>query len=168
MLPREGPFPLDFGPYRVEEFLGGGGFGLVFRAREWDKPVALKVPRPEFGADADSRRRFLDEGRAAFRLPRHPNLILVYRCDEIKGIPFLAMEYMPGGPLRPVLAPDPWDAVSLVHTLALAMQAAHEAGVTHRDLKPDNILFAVGARPVITDFGLALRLDDPHAPMPQP
>jgi NAD+ kinase len=172
MLAPDGPFPTTFGPYRVLRHLGRGGMGDVYLAREGDRDIALKVPQPRVLRDDTLRQHFIEEGRIALRLPHDPYLCLVYACGEVDGLPYLAMEYLPGGPLRPVAVRDVWEAVALVHTLALAMQRAHEVGVTHRDLKPSNILFRPssggGPRPVITDFGLGLRLYSPDALMPQP
>lgn len=161
--------PRRFGRYRVLEQLGQGAMGTVYLVRDTQlhRQVALKVPHVRPG-DADGtpdRRvlgRFYREAHAAAIL-RHPNLCPVYDVGQIDGVPYLTMAYIRGRPLsryidrnRP-LSPR-WVAV-LVRKLALALQAAHDKGVIHRDMKPSNVMISAGRQPMIMDFGLAWRLD---------
>ena len=161
--------PRRFGRYRVLQLLGQGAMGTVYLVRDTQlhRQVALKVPHVRPGdADGTPDRRVLDrfyrEAHAAAIL-RHPNLCPVYDVGQIDGIPYLTMAYIRGRPLsryidrnRP-LSPR-WVAV-LVRKLALALQAAHDKGVIHRDMKPSNVMISAGRQPMIMDFGLAWRLD---------
>lgn len=150
------------GPFELIEKLGGGGMGVVYRARQ-DRPsreVALKLLRAGADAHASELFRFRREAEAASRL-QHPNIVTVYSVGEHEGQPYLAMELVTGGDLRSRLngrPMSPGDAARLVQTLALAIAAAHEAGVVHRDLKPANVLMTE-AGPKIADFGLAAVTD---------
>jgi hypothetical protein len=155
--------PWTFGRYRVERRLGQGGMGDVFLAQDTQlqRTVALKIPR--LAADRPAlRARFLREARAAASLA-HPNICPVYDADEIDGQPYLTMAYIDGPPLAGRLGQvGPFtaaQAVALVRTVARAMQHAHERGILHRDLKPANMLLNSSDEPIVTDFGLAFRLD---------
>jgi tRNA A-37 threonylcarbamoyl transferase component Bud32 len=152
--------------YEIQEELGRGGMGVVYKARQakLNRVVALKMIRSGEFADPAERSRFESEAQAIARLS-HPNIIQIYEVGEVNGRPFLALEYVPGKSLADLcsespLAPRP--AAALAATLARAVQHAHEAGVLHRDLKPANILLApvrgTELRPKITDFGLAKQL----------
>jgi serine/threonine protein kinase len=156
---REG-LPRSFGRYRLDELLGTGGMGSVYRARDTvlDVDVALKIPHPELMRDPVSRERFYHEARAAARLD-HPNFARVCDVGEHDGTLYLTMRFVPGMPISNWPAHDPGDTVDLIRTLASALAEAHRRGVIHRDLKPSNVLIMPDGTPVITDFGLALRLD---------
>jgi serine/threonine protein kinase len=156
--------PRTFGRYEIEDRLGKGGMGVVFRARDTqlDRTVALKVPF--LGDDGEeTRRRFFREARAAATL-HHANICPVYDVGEELGLPYLTMAFIEGRPLAKVLKDGPpvapVQAALLVRKLALAMQEAHAHGVVHRDLKPANVMLRPGGEPVIMDFGLARRGDD--------
>jgi tetratricopeptide (TPR) repeat protein len=147
--------------FEVVRELGRGGMGVVFLATQlWlRRPVALKMPPAELGAD--DWRRFRTEAEAAARL-HHPHVVQVYETGEHQGRPFMVMELLGGGSLAQKLAQAPLApraAAELLEVLARAVQHAHERGVVHRDLKPANVLLAEDGTPKVTDFGLARRLD---------
>lgn len=144
--------------YRFVRLLGQGGMGVVFEAiqESLERPVAIKVISQSY-SNEESRRRFLTEARALAAVP-HPNIVAVYDFGEREGAPYLVMEYCPGGSLSQRLGGTPMSsqpAASLMGQIALGVQAAHTAGILHRDLKPGNILFTADGTPKITDFGLA-------------
>jgi hypothetical protein len=152
--------PEQLGRYRILRVLGEGGMGTVYLAHdtELDREVALKVPRfsPEDGPTAVER--FIRSARAAATLA-HPNLCPVYDAGQLQGIPYLTMPHLEGQSLAALLREGPpWPpdrAVALVHKLALALQAAHQKGIVHRDLNPTNILLTPAGEPTVMDFGLA-------------
>src|SRR5947209_10120302 len=156
--------PKNFGRYRIEETLGKGGMGAVFRAydTQLDRPVALKVPF--LGDDNDeTRQRFYREARAAATL-QHAYICPVFDVGEFEGIPYLTMAFIEGRSLNQALTAGQsftFPAIALlVRKIALGMQEAHNRGVVHRDLKPANIILRPNGEPVIMDFGLARRADD--------
>jgi serine/threonine protein kinase len=151
--------------YRLEEQLGIGGMGTVYRARHLliDRPVAVKVLNQRFVEDEAARTRFRREARAAGRL-QHANAVTVTDFGESHdGYVYLVMELLEGRTLRDVLAKEaPLDfarAVSLMMQISAAVAAAHEAGIIHRDLKPANIFIVqraeVPAVVKVLDFGIA-------------
>ena len=150
-----------FGLYRIEREIGRGGMAIVYLAyHQWlDRPVALKVLRPEFQQDQELVARFLVEARSAARL-EHPNIVAVYDAGVVDGVHYLAMEYVEGETLADVLAringPLPIDFVISVTTqVASALDYAHRRGVVHRDVKPSNILVQESGKVLLTDFGIA-------------
>jgi serine/threonine protein kinase len=177
------PFP-ELAEYQILERIGGGGMGVVYRARQkkLNRLVAVKVIRGDRSATADEILRFRREAEKLAGL-RHPNVVQVFDAGEDRGCPFFAMELIEGGSLARKLAdgwlPTPKQAAELVRVLAAAIQYAHDAGIVHRDLKPGNILLeptdrtirrpedqdienreTISLSPQITDFGLAKKLDD--------
>ena len=149
--------------YEVQEELGRGGVGVVYRARHLrlDRTVALKMLLAGPYARPEERERFLREAQALAGL-RHPNVVQVHDFGELGGLPYFAMEYVEGGSLAQRLAGTPLpprEAAALSATLAEAVEAAHRSGIVHRDLKPANVLLTAVGTPKIGDFGLARRLD---------
>lgn len=160
MIYPNGPFPQEFGRYSLVSYIGGGGMGAVYRAldKHLERHVALKIPHPHLLTMPQSLERFYREARTAARLS-HPNLCQVLDIGQWEGIHFLTMNYIEGESLDKRPPPEIDAVISLVRKLALAMAEAHRLGVIHRDLKPANIIIRPDGEPVITDFGLALRLD---------
>jgi predicted Ser/Thr protein kinase len=154
-----------FAGYRLEEMAGRGGMGVVYRARQLrpDRLVALKVITPDYAQDPIFRQRFERESEVAASL-EHPNVIPVYEVDEVDGLLFIAMRFVDGHDLHSLIRAglDPQSAVRIIDQVAGALDAAHGAGLVHRDIKPGNVLVAdVGGRwhAYLTDFGLAQRVD---------
>jgi hypothetical protein len=158
---------LRLGPYVITDYLGAGGMGEVFQARQekLGRVVALKVIRRERLEKPDAVKRFHREIRAAARLD-HPNIVRAYDADEIAGTHLLVMEYVPGtdlahrvkdgGPLPVPVAAD------YVRQAALGLQHAAERGLVHRDFKPANLLVTPAGVVKILDMGLArLRAEGP-------
>jgi len=150
--------------YRLEARIGAGGMAVVFRAvdERLGRTVALKVLAPGLAGDGEFRERFVRESRAAATVD-HPHIIPVYGAGEADGILFLAMRYVPGGDLRSVLHQEgplpPERAAFLLSPVASALDAAHGAGLVHRDVKPANVLVDRSPgrpdHPYLSDFGLA-------------
>ena len=156
--------------YRVEQIVARGGMGLVYEATDvrLERRVALKVLSPELSNDANFRDRFARESRLAAAVD-HPHVIPVYEADDWNGLLYIAMRFVQGVDLHTVLARsgplDKATAVSMLTQAADALDAAHEAGLVHRDVKPGNFML-VGAdvrhvQPTthvyLTDFGLTKR-----------
>jgi predicted Ser/Thr protein kinase len=146
--------------HRIESFVGRGGMGVVYRARQidLDRVVALKLIAPELLEDDDIRARFLEEARAAARID-HPNVIPVHAAGEDDGIAYIAMRFVDGDDLRTLVrrigpvAPE--RAAELTGQAAAALDAIHGAGFVHRDVKPANLLVTGEGHVYLTDFGLA-------------
>jgi serine/threonine-protein kinase len=143
----------------IEERLGEGGMGVVYRARQpaLGRFVAIKMIHAGARTDPKQLVRFRTEVQAVARLS-HPNFVQIYEIGQRDGLPYFLMEYVAGGSLERKLSSGPLplrQAAQLVETLARAMQVAHEHGIVHRDLKPANILLTLDGQPKITDFGLA-------------
>jgi serine/threonine protein kinase len=154
--PRMGASSLG-GRYRRERPLGHGGMAAVFLARdeELDRPVAIKLLAENLAGDTAFRDRFLREARLAARLS-HPNVVSVYDAGEAEdGRPFIVMEYVPGVTLAEVGRPAPAEAVGLVVQACHGLAHAHEAGLVHRDVKPQNLLLRDDGVLKVADFGIA-------------
>jgi hypothetical protein len=146
------------GGYRIEELLGRGGMGAVFRAREIDsgRVVALKLMAEGSGADPLRDARFRGEGRAQ-ALVDHPHIVTVYDAGESDYGLYLAMRLVDGPPLIDLIrdrALDAHRALDLLAQVADALDAAHTVGLVHRDVKPQNVLVAAGDHAFLADFGL--------------
>jgi tetratricopeptide (TPR) repeat protein len=153
-----------FGGYELVEEIGRGGMGVVYKARQiaLNRIVALKMILAGRDASGAELERFRVEAEAAARIS-HPNIVRIYDVGVAEGRPYLSLEYVDGGSLQKKLAAGPLpfrEAAELACTLALAVQDAHQQGVVHRDLKPDNVLLTCGGVPKISDFGLAKQQED--------
>lgn len=153
--------------YRLDALIARGGMGVVYRATHLalDRPVALKVIARQLAGDEAFRERFLRESRLAARLD-HPHVVPVYDAREEDDELIVAMRLIEGGDLRRRIEAEgplpPAEAVELLGQVADALDAAHAAGIVHRDVKPHNILLE-GDRAFLTDFGLARALGDSGA-----
>jgi eukaryotic-like serine/threonine-protein kinase len=151
--------------YRVNEFLGSGAMGEVYLARDTtlDRPVAIKVLLAHFTSDTDKVRRFEQEARAASAL-NHPNIVTIHEVGQVDDIHFIVAEYIEGQTLRQRLtAGGPMnaeEALDVALQVANALDAAHAAGIVHRDIKPDNIMLRPDGLIKVVDFGL-VKLSDP-------
>jgi tetratricopeptide (TPR) repeat protein/predicted Ser/Thr protein kinase len=144
--------------YTIEETLGEGGMGVVYRAVDptLDRRLALKVIR-RASLSAAAKERFLREARAASRI-NHPNIVTVYAAGEEDGYPYLAMEFVEGRTLRQVIdeGPIPWDrSVQWTIQILDALDRLHQEGIVHRDLKPENIMVTAEGVAKLMDFGVA-------------
>lgn len=148
------------GRYQVVSRIARGGMATVYEAIDTrlDRTVALKMMSPALAEDPGFVTRFRREARAAAQLS-HPHVVAVFDQGEAAGLPYLAMEYVPGRTLRDVLrdygALSPEQALTILDPVLEALSAAHDAGFVHRDIKPENILISDDGRVKVTDFGLA-------------
>jgi eukaryotic-like serine/threonine-protein kinase len=148
-----------FGPYEIVSFIGAGGMGEVYKARDTrlGRDVALKVLPASFAADAERLRRFEQEAQAVAAL-NHPNIVGIHDIGQHGACPFLVSELLEGENLRELLArgaPSQRRALEYAEQIAQGLAAAHSKDIAHRDLKPDNIFITRDGRVKILDFGLA-------------
>ncbi|MEU7059543.1 serine/threonine-protein kinase [Streptomyces sp. NPDC046197] len=151
--------------YRIEQEIGRGGMAVVFRARDLrlERTVALKLLAPELARNDTFRKRFTHESRVAAAID-HPHIVPIYEAGETDGVLYIAMRYVDGSDLRrlldqrgPLTAPT---TIRIAVQVASALDAAHDHGLVHRDVKPGNILVSRGTdsdhpeHVYLTDFGL--------------
>jgi Tol biopolymer transport system component len=165
------PLPDRFGPYEVVELLGAGGMGQVYRARDprLNRDVAVKV-LARAGADRARQRRLLDEAQAASAL-NHPNIVTVHDVGTHDDTPYIVSELVEGTSLRETLRRAPLgvrETLDLGVQMADGLAAAHQAGIVHRDFKPENVMVTRDGRVKIVDFGLALVGARDGDPVPEP
>ena len=154
----------SLGHYRINDKLGQGGMGVVYRALDTrlGRPVAIKVLPHGAVADPERKRRFTHEARAASAL-NHPGIVTIYEIDSVDGVDFIAMECVEGRTLQELCGrkglPLP-EALDYAVQLADALSSAHAAGIVHRDLKPSNIMVTAKGLLKVLDFGVA-KLTEP-------
>jgi serine/threonine-protein kinase len=161
-----GDLPATIGKYRILGQAGRGAMGTVYLGHDpvIDRKVAIKVYRLDGAGERDAelaRKLFYNEARSAGALD-HPNILRVFDAGEVEGEPYIVMEYVPGGDTlrrycEPTARLDPERVARLVAQVARALHYAHEHGVTHRDVKPANILLSADGAVKVGDFGVALR-----------
>ena len=163
--------------FTVIEEIARGGMGVVYRARQHhpNRIVALKMILPQWLNSPAVRARFQAEAEAVAKLD-HPNVLPIYQAGENRGMPYLAMKFVPGGSLAERRAPflgAPRACAQLLAAAARGVQHAHERGILHRDLKPANLLLddssqAAAAVPMVSDFGLARILESEPSGLTEP
>ena len=156
------PVPTNTLPprYRDPEHIGSGGMGEIFRAtdQELGRDVAVKVLAERYAQDDGLRQRFKREALAAARLSGNPNIVTIFDVDEHNGRPLIVMEYLSGGSLEERAtraACPPSQVLGWLDDAAAALDAAHEAGVVHRDVKPGNLILDGRGNVQVADFGIA-------------
>ena len=155
----------NLGDFQVDRLLGRGGMGEVYLARQvsLNRPVALKVLRPDLLDNKTYLSRFEAEAWSAAKL-NHPNIVHIYTLGEAEGLRFIAMEYVEGTNLREYIErkgpPDLPQALSIMRQAGAAIGAAGEVGLVHRDIKPENLLLTRKGQVKVADFGLCRDLDD--------
>src|SRR5918912_786069 len=163
MFVSEGGTPLfagrTLGHYRVEREIGRGGMGEIYLAVDTrlGRPVALKLLPASFIRDAERVARFRREARAVSLL-NHPNIVTIYEIGEAEGLRFIVTEYVEGMTLRQMLSRGRLareQALDIAVQTASALVAAHEAGIIHRDTKPENVMVRADGYVKVLDFGLA-------------
>jgi len=152
------------GRYEIQKLLGEGGMGAVYKAidRELDRPVALKLIRPELASNSSMLARFKQELLLS-RQVTHKNVIRIYDLGDADGVKFITMEFVEGQDLRALIQDknkfSPEEAVEVMQQVCQALEAAHAVGVIHRDLKPQNIMREASGRILVMDFGLARTME---------
>jgi CheY-like chemotaxis protein/predicted Ser/Thr protein kinase len=147
--------------YRIEERIGRGGMGVVYRAQHMNlqRRAAIKIIAPEFAETKGFRSRFIREARIAAAL-QHPNIVTVYDAGQSGQTLYIAMQFIRGSDLAAILNEEgrlrPYRAIDVCRQVASALDAAHGMALIHRDVKPGNVLIE-GRRAYLTDFGLTKR-----------
>jgi eukaryotic-like serine/threonine-protein kinase len=148
------------GRYLVESHVARGGMATVYLARDvrLERTVALKIAHPELARDREFVDRFIGEARAVARLSS-PNVVAVFDQGSTGDLNYIAMEYVPGPTLRELLVArgtlSPREALDIIERVLAGLAAAHDAGIVHRDVKPENVLLGNGTSVKVADFGLA-------------
>src|SRR3989449_8627122 len=164
----QGLLPIEpgtrLGPYEVQEVIGQGAMGVVYRAyhAELERVGAVKVLQA-IGPDSDSKARFQREAQAIAHM-RHPNILSVYDFGEYGGTPYMIVEFVPGGSLADRLRSGPVDreaALAFLRGIAEALDHAYSLGIVPRDVKPATVLLGPDDTPILADFGLAKLLESP-------
>ncbi|MDY0004733.1 MAG: protein kinase, partial [Polyangia bacterium] len=155
--------------YEVIRSLGAGGMGEVFLARDalLGRLAALKVVHPHLLSAAGSVERFLFEARATARFS-HPSIVTIYGLGQVRGSPYIALEYLQGSTLRDRLKGGPLplgETVETARRVAAALEEAHRQGVLHCDLKPENVFLPRDGRLRVLDFGLARLVEEKRLPV---
>ncbi len=159
----------EFVGYRIDELIGRGGMGVVYRAYDLrlKRTVALKLMAPELALDQRFRERFAREAELAMSL-EHPNVVPIHDAGDIDGRLYLAMRRVEGTDLRALLrtegALDPPRALAICNQVANALDAAHASGLVHRDVKPSNVLLDANEHAYLADFGLTRQFDEHGGP----
>jgi YVTN family beta-propeller protein len=158
----------EFVGYRIDELIGRGGMGVVYRAYDLrlKRTVALKLMAPELALDQGFRERFAREAELAMSL-EHPNVVPIHDSGDIDGRLYLVMRHVEGTDLRVLLRRDlldPARTLAICNQVANALDAAHANGLVHRDVKPSNVLLDAGEHVYLADFGLTRRLDEQVGP----
>ena len=157
----------DYAGYRIEREIGRGGMGVVYLAEHvhLQRRVALKLLPADFAQDESFRQRFIRESRLAASL-NHPNIVPIYDAGDAEGLLYISMLYVDGGDLKKIITSnlglDLSRTISLLDQVAGALDEAHDRGMVHRDVKPQNMLVERtrrGERAYLTDFGLTKRFD---------
>jgi serine/threonine-protein kinase len=153
-----------FGPYKITEKIGEGGMAVVYKGyqKSLNRYVAIKVLRAELAQDQEFVTRFRREALAVAELS-HPNILHVYDAGFLNNIYYIVMAYVEGGSLKDLIGQGPVElnyAISIATQLADALHHAHQRGLIHRDVKPNNILMSRDGRPLLTDFGIAKALHE--------
>jgi hypothetical protein len=155
--------------YELDREIGRGGMGIVYLARDkrLKRPVAIKLLPPELAFRSEIRSRFLREAETAAQLS-HPSIVPIYSVDEKDGLVYFVMAFVDGANLAQRIqehgALDAIETRRIMRDVADALAYAHERGVVHRDIKPDNILLdRQSGRPMVTDFGIARAISDGNA-----
>ena len=148
------------GRYLVESQIARGGMATVYHAHDvrLERTVALKIAHPELARDQDFVARFISEARSVARLSS-PNVVAVFDQGSTGDLHYIAMEYVPGPTLRDLLVArgrlNPREALDIIERVLAGLAAAHDAGIIHRDVKPENVLLGSGTSVKVADFGLA-------------
>ena len=165
-----GRTPADFdlpdvlGRYRLEELIGSGGFGQVWRAFDPDlhRQVAIKIPRPDRLTSPEQTERFLAEARHIAQL-RHPGIVAVYDVGQHDGRCFIVTDLIATGNLAERIDAgrlEPQQAACIVRQICEALESAHRQSIVHRDIKPSNILIDADERALLADFGIAMTIEE--------
>jgi formylglycine-generating enzyme required for sulfatase activity/tRNA A-37 threonylcarbamoyl transferase component Bud32 len=159
----------SIGRFKLDRLLGQGAFGAVYLARDphLDREIAIKLARSGLLARKSDVRRFQTEAKSAAKL-RHPHIVPVYEYGQVEGLNYIAYQFIDGRTLKQKLKAEkrlaPSEAVVIIRKLARALAYAHELGIVHRDIKPDNILLDQSGEPHVADFGLARREEAADGP----